>query len=237
MPELLEINSLMRIARDQAFENTSTSVAASQMRNALNNLSDTVKDPQEKKTEMDNFFALFRRYLNDRAKGNAIEWSRIAPPKPEQVVNYSDLPNSEAVEHLGKLASDLYTLKHGQLMIDPSRFGPAPLIKLGTDFKKVSSFLSRIPSIPKIVELDHLTITGKLEAAGALEGIRAVAGDGVDYWAPHICSRQPIGIFEGTVYSTRAHDARFTTRYNLEIRSSSAPPPRRLTKLRRSRAP
>lgn len=33
----------------QAFENTSTSVAASQMRNALNNLADTVKDPKEKK--------------------------------------------------------------------------------------------------------------------------------------------------------------------------------------------
>ena len=33
----------------QAFENTSTSVAASQMRNALNNLADTVTDPTEKK--------------------------------------------------------------------------------------------------------------------------------------------------------------------------------------------
>merc|ERR1711981_220580 len=32
--------------------------------------------------------------------------------------------------------------------------------KLGSDFKKVSSFQSRIPSIPNIVELDHLTITG-----------------------------------------------------------------------------
>jgi len=58
--------------------------------------------------------------------------------------------------------SDLYALKHGQLMLDPNRFGPAPLIKLGGDFKKVSSFLSRIPSIPKIIELDHLTITGKV---------------------------------------------------------------------------
>ncbi|CAC9889350.1 unnamed protein product [Aureobasidium pullulans] len=56
--------------------------------------------------------------------------------------------------------SDLYTLKHGQLIMDPNRFGPAPLIKLGGDFKKVSSFQSRIPSIPKILELDHLTITG-----------------------------------------------------------------------------
>lgn len=33
----------------QAFENTSTSVAASQMRNALNNLADTVADPDDKK--------------------------------------------------------------------------------------------------------------------------------------------------------------------------------------------
>lgn len=41
--------SLHDIDHNQAFENTSTSVAASQMRNALNNLSDTVTDLQEKK--------------------------------------------------------------------------------------------------------------------------------------------------------------------------------------------
>lgn len=33
----------------KAFENTSTSVAASQMRNALNNLADSVTDAEEKK--------------------------------------------------------------------------------------------------------------------------------------------------------------------------------------------
>lgn len=32
--------------------------------------------------------------------------------------------------------SDLYTLKHGQLVMDEARFGPAPLIKLGADYKK-----------------------------------------------------------------------------------------------------
>lgn len=37
---------------DQAFENTSTSVAASQMRNALNNLADGVTDPKEKKVNI-----------------------------------------------------------------------------------------------------------------------------------------------------------------------------------------
>jgi UTP--glucose-1-phosphate uridylyltransferase len=56
--------------------------------------------------------------------------------------------------------SDLYTLQHGQLVMDVNRIGEAPLIKLGSNFKKVSSFQSRIPSIPKILDLDHLTITG-----------------------------------------------------------------------------
>jgi hypothetical protein len=44
LPELAKL-----ISHDKAFENTSTSVAASQMRNALNNLADTVKDPEQKK--------------------------------------------------------------------------------------------------------------------------------------------------------------------------------------------
>ncbi|KAI9791266.1 MAG: UTP-glucose-1-phosphate uridylyltransferase [Peltula sp. TS41687] len=91
----------------QAFENTSTSVAASQMRNALNNLADTVEDPEVKKlfeTEMDNFFALFRRYLNDKAKGTTLHWDSINPPKADQVVDYENLANSEAVEFLNKLA-------------------------------------------------------------------------------------------------------------------------------------
>ncbi|KPI42719.1 putative UTP--glucose-1-phosphate uridylyltransferase [Cyphellophora attinorum] len=89
---------LTKVSTHQAFENTSTNVAASQMRNALNNLAESCNDPAEKKrfeAEMDNFFALFRRYLNDKAKGNSIDWSKINPPAPEQVVNYDKLPNRE----------------------------------------------------------------------------------------------------------------------------------------------
>lgn len=59
----------------KAFENASTSIAAAQMRNSLTELAETVKDPEEKKlfeTEMDNFFSLFRRYLNEKSKGNAV---------------------------------------------------------------------------------------------------------------------------------------------------------------------
>ena len=97
----------LNLTRNQAFENTSTNVAASQMRNALNQLAETVDDPAQKKrfeAEMDNFFALFRRYLNDKAKGNSIDWSKINPPAPEQVVSYDKLPNTDAVDFLNKLA-------------------------------------------------------------------------------------------------------------------------------------
>ena len=107
LPEPAERKLTRERADSKAFENTSTSVAAGQMRNALNALADTCKDPEDKarfETEMDNFFALFRRYLNDKAKGNALSWDRIAPPQPEQVVDYNELPNSDAVEFLNKLA-------------------------------------------------------------------------------------------------------------------------------------
>ena len=56
---------------------------------------------------MDNFFALFRRYLVDKAKGNEIDWDRIKPPNPKQVVAYKDIqePNMDhADENLSKLA-------------------------------------------------------------------------------------------------------------------------------------
>lgn len=98
---------LTSIFMKQAFENASTSVAASQMRNALNALAETVPDAAERKrfeAEMDNFFALFRRFLNDKAKGNEVNWDRIAPPQPSQVVNYNDLGSEASVEFLNKLA-------------------------------------------------------------------------------------------------------------------------------------
>ncbi|KAH3684832.1 hypothetical protein WICPIJ_004185 [Wickerhamomyces pijperi] len=58
--------------------------------------------------------------------------------------------------------SDLFYLEHGALKLDPTRFGANPLIKLGSHFKKVSNFNQRIAHIPKILELDHLTITGNV---------------------------------------------------------------------------
>jgi UTP--glucose-1-phosphate uridylyltransferase len=52
-------------------------------------------------------------------------------------------------------------MDHGNLILNSSRFpSNAPLVKLGNHYKKVSDFQKRIPSIPRILELDHLTITG-----------------------------------------------------------------------------
>ncbi|KAJ3218034.1 UTP-glucose-1-phosphate uridylyltransferase [Dinochytrium kinnereticum] len=59
------------------------------------------------------------------------------------------------------ITSDLYSLHHGQLLMNPKRqFGGIPVVKLGDHFKKVGHFLSRFKSPPHILELDHLTVSG-----------------------------------------------------------------------------
>ncbi|XP_072164135.1 UTP--glucose-1-phosphate uridylyltransferase-like isoform X1 [Diadema setosum] len=59
------------------------------------------------------------------------------------------------------IMSNLYTLKSGTLMMSPLRqFPTTPIIKLGTHFDKVRDFLKRFASIPNLLELDHLTVSG-----------------------------------------------------------------------------
>ena len=50
-------------------------------------------------------------------------------------------------------------------MMSPERmFLSTPLVKLGDEFKNVGDFLKRFASIPDILELDHLTVSGTLLA-------------------------------------------------------------------------
>eukprot|EP00092_Neocalanus_flemingeri_P012862 GFUD01013858.1.p1 GENE.GFUD01013858.1~~GFUD01013858.1.p1 ORF type:complete len:508 (+),score=151.30 GFUD01013858.1:63-1526(+) len=58
--------------------------------------------------------------------------------------------------------SNLYTLDHGALLMSPKRMFPStPLVKLGNKhFKIFSEYLSRFGSIPDLLELDHLTVSG-----------------------------------------------------------------------------
>ncbi|XP_022698839.1 UTP--glucose-1-phosphate uridylyltransferase-like isoform X3 [Varroa jacobsoni] len=58
--------------------------------------------------------------------------------------------------------SNLYTMSNGTLTMSPLRaFPTVPFVKLGDKhFSKVRDFLSRFSSIPDILELDHLTVSG-----------------------------------------------------------------------------
>jgi len=57
--------------------------------------------------------------------------------------------------------SNLYSLSNGSLVMNPARqFPTAPLVKLGEDFNKVENYKKRFKSIPNMLELDHLTVSG-----------------------------------------------------------------------------
>ncbi|KAJ7217916.1 UTP--glucose-1-phosphate uridylyltransferase [Mycena pura] len=59
------------------------------------------------------------------------------------------------------IKSDIYSLEHGQLVPNPERmFATVPVIKLGDHFKKIQQFQKRFKTIPTIIDLDHLTVTG-----------------------------------------------------------------------------
>ncbi|KAJ7924949.1 UTP-glucose-1-phosphate uridylyltransferase [Mycena leptocephala] len=59
------------------------------------------------------------------------------------------------------IKSDIYSIENGELVISPERmFATTPVIKLGDHFKKIQQFQKRFKTIPTIVDLDHLTVTG-----------------------------------------------------------------------------
>ncbi|KAF9623603.1 hypothetical protein IFM89_003393 [Coptis chinensis] len=67
----------------------------------------------------------------------------------------------KATSDLLLVQSDLYTLADGFVIRNEARTNPAnPSIELGPEFKKVGNFLSRFKSIPSIIELDSLKVTG-----------------------------------------------------------------------------
>lgn len=57
--------------------------------------------------------------------------------------------------------SELYTLEKGVLVMNPRRVPASePLIKLGEEFKTLDQYEARFKTIPNILELDHLTVSG-----------------------------------------------------------------------------
>jgi len=135
------------------------------------------------------------------------------------------------------IKSDIYSLEHGQLVINKSRmFDNIPVIKLGDHFKKVCFPDERIPSvisdhffyvqiqqfqkrfkkIPKILELDHLTVTGDVYFGRnvTLRGtVIVVANEG-----------QRIDIPDGCVLENRLLAGNLTMTVGVSILLSTFPP-------------
>ncbi|KAM7515917.1 hypothetical protein LguiA_005500 [Lonicera macranthoides] len=83
----------------------------------------------------------------DNAIGINVPRSRFLPVK--------------ATSDLLLVQSDLYTVSDGFVVRNNARKNPEnPSIELGPEFKKVCDFLSRFKTIPSIIELDSLKVTG-----------------------------------------------------------------------------
>ncbi|WOK92838.1 UTP--glucose-1-phosphate uridylyltransferase [Canna indica] len=83
----------------------------------------------------------------DHAIGANVPRSRFLPVK--------------ATSDLLLVQSDLYTMVDGFVIRNKARTNPSnPSIELGPEFKKVGNFLSRFKSIPSIVELNNLKVSG-----------------------------------------------------------------------------
>ncbi|KAG7986285.1 hypothetical protein I3843_03G072000 [Carya illinoinensis] len=83
----------------------------------------------------------------DNAIGCNVPRSRFLPVK--------------ATSDLLLVQSDLYILEDGFVIRNKARTNPAnPSIELGPEFKKVGNFLNRFKTIPSIIGLDSLKVTG-----------------------------------------------------------------------------
>eukprot|EP01100_Stratorugosa_tubuloviscum_P000364 TRINITY_DN107_c0_g1_i1.p1 TRINITY_DN107_c0_g1~~TRINITY_DN107_c0_g1_i1.p1 ORF type:complete len:440 (-),score=209.38 TRINITY_DN107_c0_g1_i1:118-1437(-) len=84
----------------------------------------------------------------NNAKGIKVDRTRFLPVK-----SCSDLL---------LVQSNLYSIhSDATLVMNPLRpVSSVPLIKLGDRFKKVSDYLSRFQTIPDLIELEHLTVSG-----------------------------------------------------------------------------
>eukprot|EP01114_Cavostelium_apophysatum_P000818 TRINITY_DN1071_c0_g1_i1.p1 TRINITY_DN1071_c0_g1~~TRINITY_DN1071_c0_g1_i1.p1 ORF type:complete len:508 (-),score=134.08 TRINITY_DN1071_c0_g1_i1:76-1599(-) len=83
----------------------------------------------------------------NNAKGINVPRSRFLPVK--------------STSDLFVVQSNLYELQNGTLQMHKKRTYPSvPLVNLGENFKTVSNYNSRLKSIPDILELDQLTVSG-----------------------------------------------------------------------------
>lgn len=107
---------------------------------------------------------------------HAINWSTLLEIIPSFHVLGLNVPRRrflpvKKTSDLLVVMSNLYAMKNGSLVMSSKRSFPAvPLVKLGDNhFGKVREFLRRFASIPDVIELDHLTVSGDVTFGKGVE--------------------------------------------------------------------
>ncbi|KAI7755147.1 hypothetical protein M8C21_026017 [Ambrosia artemisiifolia] len=99
-------------------------------------------------------------WLNINSITNHPETKLFGPPIAVTVPVSQNLPLEEASDLL-IFKSDLYSCVNGTLIRNEARISPFnPVIELGPEFEKVADFESRFESIPSIIDLDSLKVSG-----------------------------------------------------------------------------
>ncbi|XP_076901546.1 UTP--glucose-1-phosphate uridylyltransferase-like [Bidens hawaiensis] len=99
-------------------------------------------------------------WVNINSVANHPETRIFGPPIAVTVPKSKNLPLEETSDLL-IFKSDLYTCDKGVLTRNDARTNPVnPIIELGPEFEKVADFESRFKSIPSIIGLDRLTVSG-----------------------------------------------------------------------------
>lgn len=90
------------------FQETTSHMAAATMRNELDKMVASVQDPEKRAdftTEMDDFYSLFVRFLNEKMSNSKLDWNLVNSPAKEQIVAYKTLSRPESIAGpLSKLA-------------------------------------------------------------------------------------------------------------------------------------
>ncbi|KAJ7594419.1 UTP-glucose-1-phosphate uridylyltransferase [Mycena floridula] len=106
------------------------------------------------------------KVLNDRSSVIQLETAAGAAIKHFNKAHGINVPRRRFLpvkncSDLLLVRSDIYFLEHGQLVVNENRmFSTMPVVKLGECFKNIHQFQTRFKSIPTLLDLDHLTVTG-----------------------------------------------------------------------------
>jgi len=138
-----------------AYKEAAASAAAKAMKNELDALISSKKNPTEQKgfaKQMDDFNRLFLRYLEDKRRGVKIDWSKIKSPAPDQVVNYDKLDKLEMKESHGILDKLAVLKLNGGLGTTMGCVGPKSAIEVRDGMTFLDLIVHQIEYINKTTE-------------------------------------------------------------------------------------